>query len=493
MLTHPRNNEPGQPSSRPVGEQGMSPGGNTRPPGNNTRPPVTNTRPPGNNTRPPGNPTRPPGSNNTRPPNGNTRPPNGNVRPSGNDTLPPAARSHPRTVSSASMEIIRAINPRRLVVVWLVAILAAGALVFLFPRTLQETPRRATTTLAPSATPTGAVESAAQVWGAQATAFYTLAGSAGSFIPTDIDPAAGFVAGYVPTNGGGYSIATIALPTAMNPATPTAAPTPQTLCASAQDSVTPPTVITDGTYLAWLATSANGTQTINYASLHSQNCTQAGMNTLPMKATDIFALDYGHLVWQQAGNLQALQMQDLTMPTSTPVTISLSAPLPTKTTLGIQLVWPHLLYQAANGVIHVVDLSNSATPLDAAYPVIKLSRAAPQIQLTTQGITWLAPISGHPILRAWHLTWTTPLKASAIVNLPTAHAITHLAAASAVIAWDNGAAFQAWDAERRVFVALHAAPTTGATLAAHGTLLWYLTDDASSPSLAVIDTSTLGK
>jgi hypothetical protein len=488
MLAQPRNNQPGQQPSHPVGPQGMPPGAPSRPLGNNTRPPNANTRPPNPNTRPPGANTRPP-TTNTRPPGNNTRPPNVDARPAGNNTRPPVAQSHPRTVSSASLEIIRAINPRRLIGVWLVAIVAAGALIFLFPRTLQEAPRSATTTASPTVAPTAAPESAAQAWGNQAIALFTLAGNATNFTPTDV--AANFAAGYITLNGGGYSIATIALPTAIDPATPTAAPTPQTLCPPMQGIITPPTVITDGTYLAWIATTASGagqiTQTINYATLQPPSCNQVGTNTVKAGTPGVLALDQGLLVWQQAGDQQSLQIQDLAQPGSSSITIPLSKPLATKLSPAIQLVGSRLLYQATDGSIHVVNLSNTSAPIDTAYPAIKLS-ATPQIQLTPDGITWLAPISGHTTLKACHLTWAAPSKPSAIVTLPAAHVISHLAVASAVIAWDNGTAFQAWDATKHIFVALHAAPATGATLAAHGTLLWYLTDD---PSLAIIDTTTL--
>jgi hypothetical protein len=395
------------------------------------------------------------------------------------------------------MEIIRAINPRRLIGVWLVAIVAAGALIFLFPRTLQETPRGATSTTQPTTTANpGSPESAAQAWGNQATTFYSLAGAAARFTPTDVDPvAAGFAVGYMPAPGGGFAIATIALAAPLNSATPTAAPAPQTVCTTPANVTTPPTVLTDGTYLAWIATTPNGsgqwTQTVSYATLPSQGCTPVDAYTVKKGAPAVLALDQGVLVWQQANAPQMVQVQDLTMPNGGALSVPLRAPLATKFTPAIQLLQKRLLYQGTNGLVHVLDLRTLTNPVDTSYPAITFG-TTPQVQLTTDGITWLAPVHGQTALSAWHLTWAAPTQPTAIVTLPSAPTIAHLAAAASVIAWDDGTNFLAWDSEKHVFVALHAAPPKNAVLAAHSLLLWYLTDDAT-PSLAIINTTTLGE
>lgn len=375
----------------------------------------------------------------------------------------------------------RQLSLRRRLGAGVIALVSAVLLVLLFPRTLPAEPASpmalasTSTTATSTPTPVPTPLSPAQAWGAQTIAHYPLTQAGGTFVPTDIAPDGSFMVGYTrPSRGdSSYSVAALTLP---QDTVRSLFPLPA--------SAAPPVVKTDGTYAVWLAaTTAPSGQIVGFSDVQTGMYHLLAQNAPGRYNPAVFAVAHGNFFWSPTGTAVALHMTAL----ATMMDTSVAPPAGFASTPAIQVVWPRLVYHAADDTTHVYDL---ATRQDSALSAIPATATPPQMHLTAMALFWLRATTAGNIIERCDLS-TADAPATPVVTLGHTSRVAQFAATDRALAWNNGTQLLAWDTEQRVLIALGTPAATMPTIAAQGALLWYGTDQTSAPGIDIIDTGRL--
>ena len=381
------------------------------------------------------------------------------------------------------------------------ALVAAMLLLFFVPRLLHSATKstasttiaRATATSTAAPTPTPTAQTPTQAWGAAAVVHMPLALPDGTtFVPSDISPDGKMLVGYAissQTPQAPYDIETVTLPGLGV----------QKLYKMAADAA-PPTVKTDGTYVAWIGGNSytGGTgqihQIIGFFNLQN-NSYNILYDTYALQFNPhVIAVDHGQFLWSPENN--PTQLNDIDMATANRSLIT-----PPNVTFGfdvnpnIQANWPYLLYVPTDHVAHVYNMQ---TQQDHPLSMIAPTGATTQIALVGDSVLWTVPATGSQVgttvEEVTHIDQPATA-AQTVMVIPNATTLTQLVATPRLIAWSDGANFAAYDRQRQIFVTLHSVPQASfavTPLAAHGNQLWYEADDNTQPAINVIDSTNLG-
>lgn len=374
----------------------------------------------------------------------------------------------------------RQLSRRRQFLAGVIALVSAVLLVLLFPHTLPTEPApplaHAGTGTAAASTPTPVPTplSPAQAWGAQTIAHYPLAQAGGTFVPTDIAPDGSFMVGYTrPVRGSGYAVAALMLPQntvrSLFPLPATAAP---------------PVVKTDGTYAVWLAaTTAPSGQIVGFSDVQMGTYHVLSQNAPGLYNPAVFAIAHGNFFWSPTGTAIALHMTALATIMDTPVV----PPAGFATTPAIQVVWPRLVYRAADDTTHSYDLQTQQDNVLSAIPATPIPL---QMHLTATALFWLRATTAGSVIERCDLS-TADATATTVVTLGHTSRAAQFAATDRALAWNDGTQLLAWDTQQRVLIALGTPSATMPTIAAQGALLWYGSDQTPTPGIDIIDTGRL--
>ena len=383
------------------------------------------------------------------------------------------------------------------------ALVAAMLLLFFVPRLLHgagnssssifKASATATATSTPAPTATPAPQTPAQAWGAAAVTHVPLALPDGTtFVPSDISPDGKMLVGYTissQTQQAPYDIVAVTLPNL----------SVEHLYTMPADAA-PPTVRTDGTFVAWIGGN-------NYTGGTGQIHQIIGFFNLPNRTYNILydtyalqfnphviAVAHGQFFWSPQNS--PTQLNDIDMATTNRTVVT-----PPNVILAfdahpnIQVSWPYLLYMPAD---HVVHIYNMQTQQDHPLNVIAPLDVTTQLALVGDSVLWTAPATGTQagtmVEEIAHIDQPAPT-AQTLLDIPNATSLTQLVATPRLIAWSDGMSFSAYDRQRQIFVTLHGVPQASfavTPLAANGNQLWYEADDNNQPGIDVLDTTNLG-